>query len=60
MMLNGCNLFVEKHIFNNGTLIRHSPVGIDEISVSADVTNKIEYSKVQSTTKNSSVTYPEI
>jgi hypothetical protein len=40
MMLNGCNLFVEKHIFNNGTLIRHSPVGIDEISVSADVTNE--------------------
>jgi hypothetical protein len=40
VMCNDCSLFVEKHMFKDGTHIRHSPVGIDEVSVSADVTEE--------------------
>ena len=40
-IVNDCNLFVEKHIFNDGTHIRHSSVGTDEESVS-DVVARIE------------------
>ena len=42
MIFNDCNLFVEKHIFNDGTHIRHSPVGTNEESVSAEVTDRKE------------------
>jgi len=40
MIFNDCNLFVEKHIFNDGTHIQHSPDEIDEESASADETKR--------------------
>jgi hypothetical protein len=54
MRFNDCNLFVEKHIFNDGTHIRHSPIGIDDESISDDVTNK-EYKEDIWTRKKKSI-----
>ena len=53
MILNDWSLFVEKHIFNDGTHIRHSPAGIDDVSVSAKVTKtKFENVKKYSVERN--------